>query len=91
MFSLVVTLLVLAVSMFFFVQGKIRSDIVALCSLVILMVFDVVTVDEALEGFSNPIVLMILGLFVVGGAIFRTGLARVAGRMTMCISGRPFM
>ena len=87
MFSLVVTLLVLAVSMFFFVQGKIRSDIVALCSLVILMVFDVVTVDEALEGFSNPIVLMILGLFVVGGAIFRTGLARVAGQKIVKIAG----
>lgn len=88
MFSLVVTLLVLAVSMFFFVQGKIRSDIVALCSLVILMIFDVVTVDEALAGFSNPIVLMILGLFIVGGAIFRTGLARVAGQKIVKIAGK---
>lgn len=88
MFSLVVTLVILAFSMFFFVQGKIRSDIVALVSLVLLMVFGVVSVEEALAGFSNSIVLMMLGLFIVGGAVFRTGLARVAGQKIVKVVGK---
>ena len=60
MFSLVVTLVILAFSMFFFVQGKIRSDIVALVALVLLMVFGVVSVEEALAGFSNSIVFCLI-------------------------------
>ena len=62
-----------------FVQGRIRSDIVALCSLLCLMVFGILGPEQALSGFSNSIVVMMVGLFVVGGAIFRTGLAKMIG------------
>ena len=84
---LITTLVILVISMILFVHGKIRSDIVALGSLVLLLIFGVISVDEALAGFSNPIVLMMLGLFIVGGAVFRTGLARVAGQKIVKIVG----
>ena len=72
---MVVTLVILALSAVFFVSGKIRSDVVALCALVLLLLFHILTPDEALSGFSNSVVIMMIGLFVVGGAIFQTGLA----------------
>lgn len=67
---------ILAISAVSFAIGKLRSDIVALCALVLLLLFHILTPDEALSGFSNSIVIMMIGLFVVGGAIFQTGLAK---------------
>lgn len=76
---MVTTLIILALSMIFFINGKLRSDVVALCALVLLMIFNILTPAEALSGFSNSVVIMMVGLFVVGGAIFKTGLAKMIG------------
>ena len=78
-FAMLTTLLILGVSAVLFVQGRIRSDLVALCSLLCLMMFGILSPEQALSGFSNSIVVMMVGLFVVGGAIFRTGLAKMMG------------
>lgn len=69
------TLIILILAAVFFVNGKIRSDVVALCALVALLVAHILTPEEALSGFSNNVVIMMVGLFVVGGAIVQTGLA----------------
>jgi di/tricarboxylate transporter len=71
----------------FFISGKMRSDIVALCALVSLMVLGILTPDEALEGFSSNVIIMMVGLFVVGGAIFQTGLARMISSRLMKLAG----
>lgn len=73
---MIITLAILALSIIFFISGKLRSDIVALCALLALMIAGILTPQEALSGFSNNIVIMMIGLFVVGGAIFQTGLAK---------------
>lgn len=78
-----VTLIVLALTIAMFVYGRIRSDIVALSALVVLVVAGVLTPAEALAGFSSSVVIMMVGLFVVGGAILQTGLARAAGNKMM--------
>jgi len=70
-----VTIIILVVTAALMVWGKIRSDIVALCSLLALVLTNVLTTEEALAGFSNPIVIMIAALFILGGAISLTGLA----------------
>lgn len=82
-----ITLIILAVSAFFFAMGKIRSDLVALCALVLLIVLGILTPEEALSGFSNSVVIMMVGLFVVGGAIFQTGLAKMISGRIMKLAG----
>lgn len=62
-----------------FVWGRVRGDVVALSALMVLTATGVLTTSEALSGFSSPIVIMMAGLFVVGGAILQTGLAQSAG------------
>ncbi len=57
------TLLILGVSAVLFVQGRIRSDLVALCSLLCLIMFGILSPEQALSGFSNSIVVMMVGLF----------------------------
>lgn len=85
---MITTLIILALSAVFFVNGKLRSDLVALCALVLLIVFNILTPEEALSSFSNPIVIMMVGLFVVGGAIFKTGLAKMISSKILRLAGK---
>ena len=84
---MVITLIILVVASAFFVSGKVRSDIVALCALLALMISGVLTPEEALSGFSNNVVIMMIGLFVVGGAIFQTGLAKMISSRILKLAG----
>ena len=78
-----ITLIVLALTIALFIWGRVRSDIVALSALVVLILAGILTPAEALSGFSSSVVIMMVGLFVVGGAILQTGLARAAGNRMM--------
>ena len=60
----------------------------ALCALVALLIFQILTPDEALSGFSNSVVIMMVGLFVVGGAIFQTGLAKMISSHILKLAGK---
>lgn len=82
------TLIILALSVVGFVSGRMRSDMVALIALVLLLVFNILTPAEALSGFSNSTVIMMVGLFVVGGAIFQTGLAKIIGGSLLKLAGK---
>lgn len=64
-----------------FALDRFRLDLVALLALLCLLLSGILTPAEALAGFADPVVLMIAGLFVVGGAIFETGLADASGRL----------
>ncbi len=85
---MLITLIILLLAAAFFVSGKVRSDIVALCSLIALLVFQVLTPEEGLSGFSNSVVIMMVGLFVVGGAIFQTGLAKMISSHILRLAGK---
>ena len=85
---MLVTLIILAASAVFFMSGKVRSDLVALCALTALLVFQILTPEEALSGFSNSVVVMMVGLFVVGGAIFQTGLAKMISAQLLRLAGK---
>lgn len=82
-----ITIVILILSVVFFISGKIRSDIVALCALALLLVFGILTPEEAFKGFSSSVVIMMIGLFVVGGAIFQTGLAKMISSKILGLAG----
>ena len=83
-----ITIAILVISAALFANGKVRSDIVALCALCALLVFQILTPAEALSGFSNSVVIMMVGLFVVGGAIFQTGLAKMISSRILKLAGK---
>lgn len=83
-----ITLATLFVASFFFMRGKVRSDLVAVCALLILALTGVLTPTEALAGFSNSVVIMMIGLFVVGAGIFRTGLAKMISSKILQTAGQ---
>ena len=88
---MIITTIILLLSVIFFVNGKVRSDVVALCALIALVLFGILTPEEALSGFSNSVVIMMIGLFVVGGAIFQTGLAKKISSRILTLAGKSEM
>ena len=84
---MLITLIILLVSAALFVSGKVRSDLVALCALLALILFQILTPAEGLAGFSNSTVIMMIGLFIVGGGIFQTGLAKMIGGQVIRLAG----
>ena len=84
---MIATLIILLISAILFVSGKVRSDLVALCALLALLLCQILEPSEALSGFSNTTVIMMIGLFIVGGGIFQTGLAKMIGSKVMTLAG----
>ena len=84
---MITTLVILAISVTMFIIGRVRSDVVAVCAMAALLIFGILTPAEALAGFSSTVVIMMVGLFVVGGAIFQTGLAKAASHRIMTLAG----
>ena len=85
--EIIIVFAIIILAAAFFVWGKIRSDIVALCALILLMLSGILTPEEGLSGFSNSVVIMMACLFIVGGAIFQTGLARMISTRILKFAG----
>lgn len=84
---MVQVLVILLLTAVLLMWGRIRSDVIALCSMLALMLTGIITPEEGLAGFSNSVVIMIAGLFIVGGAITQTGLARLIGNKVLSLAG----
>jgi di/tricarboxylate transporter len=82
------TTLILAATIALFVSDRLRLDVVAMISLLALALTGLASTEVVLSGFSNPAVLMIAGLFVVGAAITETGVADWFGRRLEKLAGK---
>lgn len=79
----IITLLVVALAMVLFVTEVVSIDVVAISLMVILMLTGVVTVAEGLSGFSNPATITVAFMFILSGALLKTGaLQYVTHRLT---------
>ncbi len=85
---MVFTIILLAITAILFAVGRIRADIIALCALTALLLAGILTPSEALSGFANPVVIMMAGLFIVGGGIVQTGLAKMLGSRLLRLAGQ---
>ena len=51
--------------------------------MLVLMVSGVLTVTESLAGFADPVVMIIVAMFIVSQALVNTGIAQRIGEMVM--------
>lgn len=79
MYEMILVFAILAITIVLFISDRLRLDLVAVISLLTLLLTGILTVDEALAGFAAPIVIIIASLFVVGTALFNTGVASLLG------------
>ena len=77
--ELTIVLALLLGSMVLFIRNKPRMDVVALMVIVALPLTGILSIQEAVAGFSDPSVLLIAALFVIGDGLVRTGIAYKLG------------
>jgi di/tricarboxylate transporter len=77
--DLILVLLVLAAAIVMFAINRPRMDAVALLVMVALPFTGIITMNEALAGFSDSSIVLIAALFVIGEGLVRTGVARRLG------------
>jgi di/tricarboxylate transporter len=70
-----------------FVSERLRVDVVALLVMVTLILTGLITPEEAFSGFSSPAVITVWSVFIVSGAIVRTGVADQLARLLMRVAG----
>jgi di/tricarboxylate transporter len=78
--QIALVLIILVAAVVLFVTERLRVDVVALLVLSSLALSGLVTPSEALSGFSNPAVVTVWAVFVLGGGLYRTGIATILGR-----------
>ena len=88
MFDLVIVLVLLAAAILMFAINKPRLDAVALIMLTALPFTGVLTMGEALAGFSDSNIVLIAALFVIGEGLVRTGIAQRLGDWLIAKAGR---
>ncbi|MCU0495221.1 MAG: SLC13 family permease [Chloroflexaceae bacterium] len=87
-FAAIYTLVVIAAALVLISSNRIAPDLVALMVLLALGVSGVVTVEQALAGFSRPAVITIIGLFVITAALERTGVVQWLSERLAQLSGK---
>ncbi|MEQ1975227.1 SLC13 family permease [Xenorhabdus sp. SGI240] len=81
----VLTLLLIAIVLF--TTNKVRMDVVALLLIIAFVLSGTLTLSEATVGFSDPNVLLIAALFVIGEGLVRTGVAYQMGDWLVRVAG----
>ena len=85
---MIVLLIILTITIALFVWGKFPPDVVALMSMLALYLTGLLDMSETLSGFSNPTVLMIAALFIIGEGLARTGWTALAGQKFVAWAGK---
>ncbi|MDS4019268.1 MAG: SLC13 family permease, partial [Candidatus Competibacter sp.] len=78
---------VLAGAVVLFAWGRPRADIVAILVVLALMLSRVLTPQESLAGFGDPVVILIAAIFIVGEALVNTGIAHRLGEFVLKLGG----
>jgi di/tricarboxylate transporter len=86
--ELIIVLALLVASVAMFVMNRPRMDAVALIMLTVLPFTGVLTMGEALAGFSDANIVLIAALFVIGEGLVRTGVAQRLGDWLTAKAGK---
>lgn len=85
--DLLIVLVLLAAAVAMFTLNRPRMDVVAVMMMVALPLTGVIDVRDALTGFSDPNIVLIAALFVIGEGLVRTGVAQRLGDWLVARAG----
>ncbi|HBY4880752.1 TPA: SLC13 family permease [Klebsiella pneumoniae] len=85
--ELIWVLSLLAIAVVLFATGKVRMDAIALMVILAFVLSGTLTLNEAFSGFSDPNVILIAALFIIGDGLVRTGVATKMGAWLVSVAG----
>ncbi len=91
-FEITVLFVLLLAALVSFALELVPTEVTALVVLGLMLVFGLVSVDQAIAGFSNKAVVAVGAMLVLGHALTKTGLLEsLAERLTSRFAGRPWL
>jgi di/tricarboxylate transporter len=85
--GMLIVFAVLAGAVALFAWGRPRSDVVAILVVLALNLTGVLTIQESLAGFGDPVVILIAAVSIVGEGLIATGVAYRLGEAVMRAGG----
>lgn len=72
-----ITILILLIAIILFVTEKIPVNLTILLTMTVLVLLRIVEPKDAIKGFSSTTILMLIGVMIVGSALFETGVCDI--------------
>jgi len=85
--EIALTLGIIAVAVLLFASEKLRVDVIAMLVLLTLALTGLVGPDDVFAGFASPAVITVWAVYIVSGALFKTGVADVLGQRIIQLAG----
>lgn len=82
----VITLIVLVAAAVLFITEKIPVPLTAMLCLAVLVLTGIVTPADAIAGFSNSTVILLISMILVGGALFETGVTEKVAKAALKVA-----
>src|SRR5215475_6013571 len=87
MAQIVITLSIIAAAMALFIWNRIPAAVVAVCTSLALYFTDILTMQETLAGFGDPVVILIAALLAIGAGLEIAGVGAWAGQLLIRHTG----
>lgn len=85
--EIITIFLILLSALILFISEKVRADVVALLVTLALIVTNLVTIDEAFQGFASPAVVTVWAVFIISGGLQRSGVADMIAKRLLQLAG----
>ena len=69
----IIIVLIILLALTNFILGYLRYDIVAICSLILAIIFGVVSADQAFQGFGHPATITVATVLILSRALSNSG------------------
>ncbi len=89
--DIAILLVIVLLTVTAFVREWASMDVIALSSLGLLLLFDLVSAEEAVAGFSNPAVVTVMMMFILSEGLVQSGLVTKAGYRIADLTGTSQM
>ncbi len=80
-------LAILVVTAILFISERLRPDLIALLVLLVLGLTNLVSSGQLFSGISSPAVILLIAVYMITGALFRTGVSSVIGQRILSVAG----
>jgi solute carrier family 13 (sodium-dependent dicarboxylate transporter), member 2/3/5 len=75
----VLSIVIILIAVILFATEKIPLAMTALLTSLTMAILGIISYSDSLSGFGSPTVMMVIGMIIVGKALFETGLAQLIG------------
>ncbi|MEO5804286.1 MAG: SLC13 family permease [Verrucomicrobiota bacterium] len=87
-YQIAIVLGLLVIGVILFSLEVLSVDIITLLLLIALVIFQILPPDEAFAGFSSDIIIILASIFIISGALQRTGFIDAIGHRVLSYSGQ---